>query len=227
MGLSIINLGLVVFWYTETHHVRKAADLGFTMGLKNLKKAFKVPSLRALFLSFFLFCVGWSFYWEFIPVTWIQEYHLTSSQVGQFFAYGAAFYALSAGLLIRPIVGKFRALPVLFSALVLLALSIFPLLLHTNVSIFWIYIPFQQFFIALVFPTGQTVISNSVGEDSQGEIMGILQSVDSFAFASTPLIAGLFVGLSSGAPIIVSAAFMLLAALVLLGSYRTKLFSKH
>ncbi len=222
---SLINLILLIFWFSETHHIRRNVQLSLTLGLKNLKKAFQVPALRALFLSFFFFCAGWSFYWEFIPVTWIQEYHLDPSQVGNFYAYGAAFYAVSSGLLIRPIVNRFQPLPVLFISLILLSISIFPLLFHSNVTIFWWYIPIQQFLAALVFPTGTTIVSNSVKEDSQGEIMGILQSVDSFAFASSPLLAGLFVGVSTQAPIIVAGVFMLLASLVLLSSYRKKLFT--
>jgi MFS transporter, DHA1 family, tetracycline resistance protein len=225
MGCSLINLSLVVFWFAETHHIRRVVQMSITMGLKNLKKASQVPNLRTLFLTFFLFCVGWSFYWEFIPVTWIQEYHLTPSQVGIFFAYGAAFYALSSGLLIRPIVNRFKPLPILFFALVFMTLVIFPLLLHTSVNVYWWYVPVQQFMAALVFPTTATIVSNSVSEDSQGEIMGIIQSVDSFAFATSPLIAGIFVGLSTHAPTIISGTFMALASLVLLVSYREKLFT--
>lgn len=226
MAFSLLNLTLLMYWFSETHHVRRNVHLSLTLGLKHLKKAFQIPSLRALFFCFFFFCAGWSFYWEFIPVTWIQVFHLTPSQVGNFYAYGAAFYALSAGLLIRPIVNKFHALPVFFMAIALLPLAIFPLLFHFNVHVFWVYIPIQQFLIALVFPTGATIISNSVNEDSQGEIMGIWQSVDSFAFASSPLIAGLFVGLSPSAPVIVAGSFMVLAILVLQGSYRKKLFKR-
>ena len=224
MAFSLINLGMVVFWLGETHHVRRKVEISLTLALSHLKKAFKVPTLRALFLCFFFFCVGWSFYWEFIPVTWIQEYHLTTSQVGNFFAYGAAFYALSSGLLIRPTVSRFQPLPVLFVSLALLTVFIIPLLFHTNIGVFWIYIPIQQFLIAHVFPTTSTIVSNSVKEDMQGEIMGILQSVDSFAFAISPLIAGAFVGLSAKTPLIVSGGCMFLASLVLLGSYRKKLF---
>ncbi len=226
MLFSIINLSLLIFWFDETHHVRRNVQLSLTLGLKNLKKAFKIPTLRALFLCFFFFCVGWSFYWEFIPVTWIQEYHLTTSQVGNFFAYGAAFYALSSGLLIRPIVNRFQPLTVFLVALILLPFVIFPLLLHSNISVFWVYIPIQQFLIALVFPTGATIISNSVNEDSQGEMMGILQSVDSFAFGSSPLLAGAFVGLSTQAPVVVSGGCMVLACLILLSGYRKKLLKR-
>src|SRR5581483_2214251 len=125
---SLINLFLILFWFGETHHTRKQVKLSLTLGLKNIKKAFQVPNLRALFLSFFFFCVAWSFYWEFIPVTWIQEYGLNATEVGNFYAYGAAFYALSSGLLIRPIVSRFKPLPIMFIATVLVGFIIFPLL---------------------------------------------------------------------------------------------------
>jgi DHA1 family tetracycline resistance protein-like MFS transporter len=220
MIFSFINLILLIFRFPETHHVRRNVHLSLMLGLKNLKKAFRISTLRSLFLCFFFFCVGWSFYWEFIPVTWIQEYHLKPSQVGNFYAYGSAFYALSSGLLIRPIVSRFRPLSVFFVALALLPLTIFPLLFYSHVDIFWGYIPVQQFLIALVFPTGTTIISNSVADDVQGEIMGILQSVDAFAFGASPLLAGVFAGLSTNTPIIISGTFMLLASVVLLLSYR-------
>lgn len=224
MAFALINLILVIFWFDETHHLRRTIQLSLLLGLKNLKQAFHIPILRALFLSFFFFCVGWSFYWEFVPVIWIEEYHLNPSQVGNFYAYGAAFYAVSSGLLIRPIVNRFRPFSVFFLALVLLALAIFPLLLHTNIDVFWIYIPIQQYLAALIFPTGAAIVSNSVKEDAQGEIMGILQSVDSFAFGSSPLLAGLFVGFNMRMPIIISGTCMLLASLVLVNNYRKQLF---
>jgi DHA1 family tetracycline resistance protein-like MFS transporter len=223
MALSMLNVMLLIYRYSETHHLRREIKLSVMMGLKNLKKAFHIPILRTLFVSFFIFCVGWSFYWEFIPVTWIEEYHLNTSQVGNFFAYGAAFYALSSGLLIRPIVGRFHPLPILFISLTLLGGTLFTLLLATSSSIYWGYIPFQQFLIALVFPTVTTITSNSVKEDSQGEILGILQSVDSFAFGTSPLLAGSFVGIHPQTPIIVSGVCFLLAALMLFGNYRKRM----
>ncbi len=222
---SLINFILILALYRETHHVRRQVHLSLILGLKNLKKALRTPGLSTFFLCFFFFCAGWSFYWEFIPVTWIQDYGLTSAQVGNLYAYGAAFYALSSGLLIRPIVNRFPPLSVLFVALVLLVAAIFPMLLHSDVAIFWGYVPVQQFLIALVFPTGATIISNSVSQDSQGEMLGVLQSVDSFAFASSPIVAGFFVGLSAEAPILIAGGFMALASLILLKSFIKKSLS--
>jgi DHA1 family tetracycline resistance protein-like MFS transporter len=50
IGFSSINLLMLIFWFAETHHVRRQVQLSLTLGLKNFKKAFKIPTLRALFL---------------------------------------------------------------------------------------------------------------------------------------------------------------------------------
>lgn len=216
LACSIINFTLAALLFSETHHLRRAVTLSFALGLKNLKKAFQMPFLRLLFLSLFFFFAAWSFYWEFIPITWMQKYGLTSPQVGIFYAYGSAFYALSTGLLIRPFVKRFQPFSIFLVALILLSFAILSLLFIPNIQIYWILIPIQQFLIALVFPTSTTVVSNTVKEDAQGEIMGILQSVDSFAFGVSPLLAGVFAGLGAQTPIIIAGSFLILSFLILL-----------
>ncbi|MBM3191100.1 MAG: MFS transporter [Chlamydiae bacterium] len=225
--LSVASLLLLMRFFYETHPVRKEIELSFSLGLKNLKKAIGLCSIRSVLLSFLFFCIGWSFYWDFIPVTWMQGYGLNVSQVGDLYAYGAGFYALSCGLLIRPLVKRFHPIRILFYGLVLLGISLLVLLFHEKVSYFWWYIPPQQYLIALIFPTGVSVISNSVDEDSQGEIMGVLQSVESFAFAATPFLAGGIIGLRYNMPLVIGGVAMLLAAALLLLNYIPVLFKKR
>jgi MFS family permease len=59
------------------------------------------------------------------------------------------------------------------------------------------------------------MVSNWVKEDQQGEMMGILQSVQAGAFAMSPLLSGALVGWNYDMPIIVGGIAMFLAALVL------------
>lgn len=75
--------------------------------------------------------------------------------------------------------------------------------------------PFQQFLIAMVFPTASAVISNYVAEDTQGEMLGILQSVESGAVAISPLLSGIFIGLNDNMPILVGSCAFLLAGIIL------------
>ncbi len=222
-GVTALNLILLLFVFKETLQKKNEDTTPHFSTLLNLAKGFQHPKLRALFMTFFIFSVGWSFYWEFIPVIWIEKYHLTISQIGNFYAYGAGFYALSCGLLIRPLIQKYRGENLLFAALVLLGLSIFPLLFEPPSCCFWYYIPLQQFFLALLFPVGISIISNSVSENEQGQVMGILQSLESFAFSTTPFIAGLCISLNHNAPILFGGTLMICAAFILfLGRKKTR-----
>lgn len=213
--VTLINLIMVILLFIETYVPKQSGKLNLGIGFQNLRKAFTTPGLQAVFLAVFLACVGWSFYWEFTPVTWISEFDFSTATIGNYYAYGAAVYAISCGLLIRPIVGRFSNQYVLFYALIGCTLSVGMLLIHTEEYWLLVYIPLQQFFIALFWPTAAAVVSNAVSEDTQGEIMGAFQSVDSLAFAVSPLIAGPLLGLSPLMPIIIGGLAMLGAATTL------------
>lgn len=215
--VTMINLIMVCFFFSETFIPKTDLKLCFSnlmMGFRNIRKAMQLPNLQALFTAIFLACVGWSFYWEFTPVTWISAYGFGTATIGNFYAYGAIVYAVSCGLLIRPIVSKYCNQKVLFYSLIGCGMAIGILFFHTHEWWLWLYIPLQQFAIALFWPTAAAVVSNSVGEDTQGEIMGVLQSVDSLAFALSPLIAGPLLGLTTAMPIVIGGICMLLAATV-------------
>ncbi|MBS0605104.1 MAG: MFS transporter [Verrucomicrobia bacterium] len=213
--ITLLNLLLLLYFFKETHQHRRQVSLSISQGISNLKKAFRLPGIRILFITVFIFCFGWSFYWEFIPVTWINEYGMSASDVGDLFAYAAAFYALSCGLLIGPVVKRVRPPAVLFYSLVLAGFYILILLSHPGKNFLWGFLPLQQFLIALLFPTAAAMVSNYVKEDAQGEMMGILQSVEAGAVALSPLLSGVFVGLNYDMPIIVGACAFLAAAAIL------------
>lgn len=213
--VSSLNLIMVFIYFEETFIAKVVGRISLTLGIQNIKKAFLIPNLRAVFFSVFLAAVGWSFYWEFTPVTWISQYGFGTATIGNFYAYGAAVYALSCGLLIRPIVSRYPNQIVLYYALIGCGLSIGMLLFHASPLWLWLYIPLQQFGIALFWPTASAVVSNSVGEDVQGETIGVLHSLDSLAFSVSPLIAGPLLGIHTSMPIVIGGSSILLAALVL------------
>lgn len=213
--VSLFNLTMVFIYFEETFVSKVIGRISLSLGIQNIKKAFMLPNLRAVFFSAFLACVGWSFYWEFTPVTWISQYGFDTATIGNFYAYGAAVYAISCGILIRPIVNRYPNQIVLYYALIGCGLSIGLLLLHSNSVWLWLYIPLQQIGIALFWPTVAAFVSNSVGKDVQGETLGVLHSLESLAFSVSPLIAGPLLGIHTSMPIIIGGSSILLAALVL------------
>lgn len=212
---TLLNLVFIALCFEDTYAIKERKKMDLLSGLRNIQRAFEMKNMRAIFFSVFVGCMGWSFYWEFTPVTWITEYHFDTQTIGNLFAYGAIIYALSAGLLIRPIIRSFSTQNVLLAGYVLCGTFIGILLIHRESFWLWVYMPLQQYAMALFWPSASTLVSNSVSEDVQGEMLGVLHSVDALAFGLSPLLAGPLLGLSPQTPIIIGSLAMFLASFIL------------
>jgi len=222
---SLVNFLLIWAFFQETNHELKKQTLRWSAGLRNLKKAFTIPGLRSVYLATFLYCFGWSFYFEFLPVTWISDFHFDAQQIGFFYAYGAAWYAISSGYLIRPFVSYFRSETIFFYALSAIGVLLLSMYFGRTVLWIWLAFPVANFLASLLFPTSTTMVSNWAGKDAQGETLGILQSVQAAAFAFSPLASGALLGDSPHMPMILGGGTMLLGALVVGVFLRKKVFS--
>jgi DHA1 family tetracycline resistance protein-like MFS transporter len=211
--VSLANLIVAYLFFQDSYSPAQAEMPSWTMGITNIRKAFFSQELRVFFAAIFFACVGWSFHWEFTPVTWIKDFDFSAVTIGNFYAYGAAVYAISCGLLIRPIISRFSNEHIVCYALAACGIFIGALLFHTDPFWLLVYIPLQQFAVALFWPTAAAFISNSVSEEVQGEFLGIFHSVEALAFAVTPLIAGPLLELVT--PLLVGSLAMLFAALLL------------
>ena len=210
---TVLCFILICFFYSETL-VKKINRSNFFPRFKHLWKTMLGQKFRIIFPAFFLFCFGWSFYWEFIPVTWIKNYGLDISHIGNFYAFGSVVYVLSSGILIRPIVNRFKGFSILFIALAVLGIFLL-LLYHASIEMYWFNIGIQQFLIALIFPVGTAIVSNLTSKNQQGETLGIFMSLQSFAFAATPFMGGSLLSLSYDSPYIIGGISMFLSCLIL------------
>ena len=210
---SLINFIVVLLFFKESYTPVAGESPSLVAGFLNIRKAFFSKDLRVFFAAVFFACVGWSFHWEFTPVTWIRDFDFSAITIGKFYAYGAAVYALSCGLLIRPITNRFSNDHIICYALAACGISIGALLFHTDPFWLLVYIPLQQFTIALFWPTAAAFVSNSVSEDVQGEVLGVFHSVEALAFAVTPLIAGPLLEIVP--PLLVGSLAMIFGSLML------------
>ncbi len=210
----LVNIIFVIAYFKETHGAEERAQIRFSEGLKNLQKALHMQGIRTLLLCAFLFSFGWSFFFEFAPVFLIGQYDFHPPDIGNFYAYSGALYALSCGVLIRPIVNKFSPQAVFFWSLILAGAYVLLFLFIENSTILWFYVPFLLFLVALVYPTVTAMISNWAGKKMQGETLGVLQSVQSVAFALSPLFSGTLIGNYLFMPVVIGGASMLMAGVV-------------
>jgi MFS transporter, DHA1 family, tetracycline resistance protein len=221
--ITLFNFIVLSCFFRETYRLKASRPPKQNLEFKQFLEVFRIPGVPSLFCCFFIYSVGWSFYWEFIPVTWIKGYQLKTDEIGILYAYGSFFYVLSSGLLIRPLLKRLPPLMILFTAWTALALTLIPLL-HINMKWFWTYIPIQQFLMALLLPTGVALISNLAHSSNQGKVMGAFQSMQTLAFVTSPILGGIILSFSYNTPIHIGIIAMFLASLVLLLNYRSRIF---
>jgi DHA1 family tetracycline resistance protein-like MFS transporter len=213
-ALTLLNLLFVLLFLKETRAGSVEGQLSH--GLANLRCAYRNRSLRAVFAAVFFFSFGWSFFYEFIPVTWITAYQFTPPMIGTLYAFGAACYAISCGWIIRPIMNRWNAYAVLTAALGITGCYMLSLLWHTDPRWTWVYLALLNALVSLLFPTASALVSNAASPAVQGQMLGLLQSVYALAFALSPLTSGSLLGLHAKIPILVGGISMLAAAAALI-----------
>ena len=124
----------------------------------------------------------------------ISEFQFSSLELGFFYGVAGAVYALSTGLLIRPLVRRLKPESLFFGGMFLTALTIFFLPLAPSFFWIWPLIIVICYFVAYVSPTSTTLVSNSASPQIQGEALGVLTSVNAAALGFSPLFSGGFVG---------------------------------
>ena len=216
-GVSLLailaNLFFVWKAFRETHHQPVHKRLSWSIGFHNLKKALSYKGIRLIFLCSFLHHFSWSYFFEFVPVFLMQHYFFSALDLGYFYGFVGACYALSAGLLIRPLIKRFRPLLLFFSGNVLTALTILLILVIPSPLWIWPLLLVMAYVIALVMPNAITFISNQAGPQLQGEALGVLTSVNTFALVLSPLCSGSLVGKIPTLPIWVGGVIMLATGL--------------
>jgi DHA1 family tetracycline resistance protein-like MFS transporter len=221
--MVVVNIVLAFVLFKETHHVPLKRPLKWHMAIVQLKKAFHYKGLRTILCASFLHNFGWSYFFEFSPVYLITHFQFSPADLGLFFGVAGAAYALSTGWLIRPLIHRWKPETLFFGGILLTGLAIlsFPLMPTS----FWIWpcLILLCYFVAYVMPTATTIVSNSASAQIQGEALGIFSSVNAAALVVSPLCSGSLVGAYPTLPMWVGGGVLLIAALIVLATFRRKL----
>ncbi|MDD5110536.1 MAG: MFS transporter [Patescibacteria group bacterium] len=219
-GLSALNLFFVAVGLPETIRQRLVVPLSVWSGPQNVLRAFSLPHLRAMFAVIFLLTFGFSSYVQFYQIHLIEKLHFNQSAIGDLFAYLGLWIAFTQGILIRPLTRRFSSARLLSISTLLLAFTLPMTLLPDRAGWLYALLPLLAVCTGIALPTSTAIISELAGLKTQGEILGINQSVQSLAQAVPPLVAGAIIGIHASLPIFVASVATLLAWLIFLGLFR-------
>ncbi len=209
-----INLIFVLLLFKETCRFRVKKTINPWMGLAQLKKAFQLHGLKTILLCSFLGIFGWVYFFEFVPVYLIAQFQFSSEKLGLFFAVAGGCYALSTGLLIRPLIKIIKTEKLFFLSMLCTGIVIFAMAFTPSVFWIWPLIIVICYCTAPFSPTSSALVSNGVPSEIQGEALGILGSINAAAFALAPLLSGSFVGAHPTCPMWVGGILMFLGGVI-------------
>ncbi len=219
-GLCALNALLVFFWLPETLRTSVHTKISPWTGLRNIRKAWDMPNLRTMFIVSFVLAFGFNFFTQFFQVFLIEKFQFSQKHIGDLFAYIGLWIVLTQGILLRPISKRFSPTTILTVSALCLAVVLPLLVVPETPNALLFILPLIAVFQGLIQPTSIAIVSNLARKDSQGEVMGIYQSIQSLGIAIPPIIAGLIVSVHINMPTIVSALCTFLAWLIFIVFFR-------
>lgn len=224
--ICLFNALLLLFRVTETHVSKNEGKIQLLAGVYQIRKAFTAPELRGIFGVMFIISLGWGFFTEFSPIFLIQRLGCNTGQIANFYAWVGLWIATCQGLLIRPLLKRFNPKRLMAIGIFAMGLLLPFMLAFKGYSGLFLLVPFIAFAQALIFPNAATLVSNLSSNETQGEILGIHNSVQWAAIAFPPLFSGSFVALYPHLPITVGSISMFVAFVAFIWIYRTKVEEK-
>ena len=209
-GLSLLNIGLVIFTFRETLKTPVNHPVTMLTGVRNLSAAFGDTRLRILFLGVFFYALGFNFYTQFFQVILIKVFDFDQTHIGRYFAYVGLWVALMQGTVVRRVANKYAPAQILRYSVFGLGFALWLFLLPRESWQLYLVVPFMALFQGLTSPNTTALVSQSGSAQEQGRTLGINQSVLSAAFALPPIIAAYMDTINVYLPIVVAGAMVLI-----------------
>jgi len=193
--ISAITLVVMIRYLKESHHhehrsEKKKFSLWHSIYLPGrIKKADPSPLIKVLFSVKMFFSTMISFYISSIALYLIDLFEFNEKELGTFFLVVGLFLAFNQAVLSKRFIRRFGEFNTLIIGLALCVVGLFSITMTRSL---WLFIPFYYLMnlgLSLCFPTFNSLISAHADRKNQGEIMGISESIHSFAMAVFPVVA--------------------------------------
>lgn len=211
--LCVINLLSVYIFLPESNNFLQRSKHSFVLVFKQVKEALKLRELKMIFLVNALFIAAFSMMQIGSPLLWKQKYGFSDKELGYIFSFiGLCSVAVQGGLIgyFVKTIGEKKML-IAGSALMMIGLLTLPFVPEGY------FIPYELLAIltialanGLILPATNALASKIADRDSQGTILGAMQSLASFARTFGPLLSGALYTVFFGLPFIVGAMIMMI-----------------
>jgi DHA1 family tetracycline resistance protein-like MFS transporter len=226
---TVISVLFVLFGFKETLHTKIHSKISWFTGVKHVISAFKIKKLRLIFFVIFLLSLGFTIFVNFFPILLKERFNFDKKHIGNMFAYAGVCTAIGLGVINNILIRKTSAKRIMFYAIILLSLSFFLLSISHKLIYVYIVIAFISLFHGLNQPNSTSIVSNLSSEETQGEILGINQSIQSLAQSIPTIAAGFILSKYKNpeVPILLAAVATLAAWIIFIYFFKSKKYNKE
>jgi len=216
---ALLNFIMVFFFFVETWRPKKR-ESSFWKSFKDIRLVFHTKALKTVFTSNLVFSTGWAFFLIFNPMYLVQKFSLSSSTIGDFFAYMALVWFFVSMVLNKELSRNFSARTLTLLGFAAAFIGVGAFVIPDTLWPYWIVIPIAMFGGALAWINLSTLISLSSPAHLQGRALGASGSMWSIGQVIASLIAGPLAGWNIYSPLLLGAALIFCTFIYLLMQYQ-------
>jgi MFS family permease len=220
-ALTVLNAMFIMLFFSETLREPLRKPMSVLTGARNFARAFTIPNLRVLFIVSLLLGFGFNFFAQFFSVFLISKFSLTSADIGIMFVYVGVCIALTQGVATRVLSRIAAPVEVLRWAPLVGVVTLLALTQVERLSTVYFLLPIVALGYGVNPPNLSALISNLAGKESQGEALGISQSMAAVSFGIPPIISGIVSGIDVALPMTLAAVSIFAAWVVFRFGFRS------
>ncbi|NTV45965.1 MAG: MFS transporter [Chlorobiales bacterium] len=216
-GLTTFDLLLAFFFLPESLKEKKPATKIKLFSFAKMADAFRRPAISRILIATFLFVFAFVNMQVSAALLWKEHFGVTDQSIGYLFAFVGVVSVIVQGGMIGKLTKRFGERKVFLLGNIIMAIGLFSIPYIPTDSLFSIGLIFLGMLSVgngLTVPVGTSLISLYTPSSEQGEILGIAQSVGSFARIFGPFSGSMLYGVEMQAPYLVGGTLVLLASMV-------------
>lgn len=212
--LTALNLLFVCFGFKETSTIDRSVNFDLFECFRNIKEALQTEKIKRIYFIYFLFLFIWTILFQFIPVLVVHSFEFDSSDIGDLALYMGLCWAVGSMYLGKALLHYFSSLRILEGCLYLFSILITAIIFVKHIYVLLSLVGLCVVIGGLAWPLCTSLISNMAPKHIQGKILGMSQSVQSFAMTVAPVAGGMIAANSVRAPFLIGSVAGVIAIFV-------------
>lgn len=213
-GILAIEFVLLIIFYQDTRAQHMKVTINFLEGFQQIYNALTDKKLSNAFCVWFLFVCGWWLFESFMPAFLYEKFNFNTTNIGYLLGFNGALYAGFQYAVIQRIAHKISSQNMVIYSAPVTGLAIISMAYATNS--FQLYTAMIIFVLSMGFciPGLITSISNMAKQEEQGQVMGMIGSVQAMATVIVMSLGGYIHSLNINITIIAGGVLIVLSSVL-------------